>query len=102
MAMGLFAGLILSSGAIPVSDKLQHFVCFLIFGLSFYWIFDLSKKRATQLTAATVGAACVTSEFAQAYLTTRKFDVYDIAANLLGLLSSLMYVLLHGSRVLLC
>lgn len=92
LGLGLIAGLILSSDTIPVNDKLQHFICFLVFGISFYWIFDLSKKRATQLTAVTVGAACVISEVSQAYLTTRIFDFYDIAANVLGLLCSLTYV----------
>lgn len=82
--VGIYAGLLLTSGTIPINDKLQHFVFFLLFGGATYWTPVLSKKRCSQAAAAITVIASITSEFLQAYLTERLFDPVDIVANLLG------------------
>lgn len=80
----LYAGLVAGSGEIPVNDKVQHVVCFLCIGLALYWVPEISKKRATQLTAVLLTLASILSEMLQAYMTVRIFDPVDILANLAG------------------
>ncbi|WBW73430.1 Golgi multispanning membrane VanZ-like family protein [Schizosaccharomyces osmophilus] len=84
---------------IPVNDKLCHFVVFFLLSLVFYWVFDLSRRRATQLTLVVCGlVGCVGSEFVQAFLTLRTFDVFDILANLVGCGLSLMINVMYHKR----
>ena len=85
-----FLGLSPSSSIVPVHDKFQHFFCFFLLSLSFYWILDVSKKKATQFTTITMVAASIASEYLQAILTPRQFDPVDIAANLVGSMGALM------------
>lgn len=81
---GLYLGIVAASGALPINDKIQHVVCYFVMGLSLYWTFDLSKRRAIQFTGAILFVSSVLSEFVQSYLTVRAFDPIDIVANLLG------------------
>ncbi|EPY50167.1 VanZ-like family protein [Schizosaccharomyces cryophilus OY26] len=84
---------------IPVNDKACHFVVFFFLTLVFYWVFDLSRRRATQLTLVVCGlVGSVGSEFVQAFLTLRTFDVFDILANLLGCFLSLMINIMYHKR----
>lgn len=69
---------------IPINDKLQHFLAFFLIGIALYWVLDVSKRRATQVTGTVLFIASVVSEYAQATITTRLFDPADILANLVG------------------
>lgn len=57
----------------------------------FYWIVDTSRRRTIHLTAVTCTLILgIGSEFVQGFLPNdRDFDVYDIAANVLGSLAGL-------------
>lgn len=88
---GLYAGFN-QSNAVPIHDKLQHFLFFLCFGLTLYWI-PMKRKRAIQITVLVAFTASVSSEFIQDYLTSRAFDVLDIVSNCLGSAASLLYVI---------
>ena len=80
----LALGLVISGESVPVNDKLLHFGMFFLMSFSAYWILDLSRRRAIQLTSAVMLVGSIGSEFAQSLLTTRQFDTKDIAANLVG------------------
>ncbi|EEB05216.1 VanZ-like family protein [Schizosaccharomyces japonicus yFS275] len=83
----------------PVNDKIQHFCVFFVLTLVFYWIFDLSRRRAAQLTFIVcflLGA--LGSEFIQSFLSYRTFDVYDIAADWVGSSVALMLDSLYHKR----
>jgi len=68
------------------SDKVLHFLTFLLITLAFYWILETSRRRVLHLTIficpVTLG---IGSEIAQGLLPNgRAFDPYDILANVLG------------------
>ena len=85
-----FCGFHPQSGLIPANDKVQHFISFFCMALSFYWLLDVSKRRATQLSLTTMLLASVVSEYAQAVITpSRLFDPMDIAANIIGSLAAI-------------
>ncbi|ORY84450.1 hypothetical protein BCR37DRAFT_268197 [Protomyces lactucae-debilis] len=79
-----WAGLYINSGTIPVHDKAQHVTLFFLMALSLYWVLDVGKRKATQMTLVVMLAASVGSEFLQSVLTTRTFDPLDIGANVAG------------------
>lgn len=80
----LLLGLVFDGEQVPINDKILHTGMFFLMSFSLYWIVDLSRRRAVQLTAAAMVLASVASEYAQWLLTTRLFDAKDIGANLLG------------------
>nr|POE64844.1 uncharacterized protein c11e3.10 [Quercus suber] len=68
------------------SDKGLHFITFFLLTATFYWIFEIPRRRLIHLTLiiCTAGLA-IASEIVQAALPNdRLFDPYDIAANVLG------------------
>ncbi|KAF1352197.1 hypothetical protein BDV97DRAFT_348944 [Delphinella strobiligena] len=68
------------------SDKVLHFVTFLLITLCFYWILETNRRRVIHLTLiiCTAGLS-VGSEVVQGILPNgREFDPYDILANVLG------------------
>ncbi|CAB11189.2 VanZ-like family protein [Schizosaccharomyces pombe] len=86
---------------VPINDKVCHFFVFFLLTLVFYWVFDLSRRRATQLTILVCGVfGGLGSEFVQSFLTYRTFDLFDIVANLLGCsLALLLNILYHKRRL---
>lgn len=87
----LYLGILAPSGLLPVNDKILHLISFFMMGLSLYWVLDISKRKATQMTAIVLAFFCVSSEVTQSYLTVRPFDSVDIVANMLGSAMSLGY-----------
>ncbi|KAK1831280.1 hypothetical protein QBC39DRAFT_352229 [Podospora conica] len=74
-----------------VNDKVLHFATFFALTLAFYWILDTNRRRTLNLTlfVCTLGLG-VGSEFLQAMLPNgREFDLFDIAANVVGSLGAL-------------
>ncbi|PCH43380.1 hypothetical protein WOLCODRAFT_25874 [Wolfiporia cocos MD-104 SS10] len=95
------------SHALPLNDKLLHFVCLCVATGVFYFIFDVEEDarriwfwRSSPLILT--GVTCfffggIMSEFVQAMLPYKEFQIGDVAANLLG--SSLgLYVAYHLER----
>ncbi|KAL1301642.1 hypothetical protein AAFC00_005865 [Neodothiora populina] len=68
------------------SDKVLHFITFLLITLCFYWILETNRRRVIHLTLliCTAGLS-IGSEVVQGLLPNgREFDPYDILANVLG------------------
>jgi len=77
----------LPTSTIPQSDKVLHFLTFLLLTLFFYWIPEtLNRRRTLQLTLLICTLALgVGSEVLQALLPNgREFDGWDIVANVMG------------------
>ncbi|KWU45204.1 hypothetical protein RHOSPDRAFT_16674 [Rhodotorula sp. JG-1b] len=93
----------LTPSAVPWSDKLLHFICFGIATALFYscWVVEEHARRVTfwrywnelvsLLGFTLVGG--IGSEFVQALLPYKSFQVGDVVANLLG--SGLAVVAMH-------
>ncbi|KAI0762089.1 hypothetical protein BD413DRAFT_585455 [Trametes elegans] len=95
------------SHALPLNDKVLHFVCMAIATGVFYFIFDVEEDarriwfwRSAPLIFS--GVICfffggIISEIVQSMLPYKEFQVGDIAANLLG--STLgLYIAYHLER----
>jgi hypothetical protein len=68
------------------NDKVIHLVFFFITSLVFYWIPDISRRRAMQMTLIVCTLVLgIGSEILQGILTNdRVFDPFDILANIVG------------------
>jgi hypothetical protein len=74
-----------------VDDKILHFLTFFILTTCFYWILDTSRRRSLNFTLLIcTGVLGIGSEFLQDILQNgRKFDFYDIVANIAGSLAAI-------------
>lgn len=84
-------------------DKVAHLVVFFVVTLLFYWSIDTVRKRAVAITLNTCCVAgAVGSEIVQHFATggERKFDIYDLAANVLGSISALVLCYYYHGRLL--
>jgi len=84
------------------SDKVLHFVTFLLLTLAFYWILETSRRRVLHVTIF-ICPVClgIGSEIAQGLLPNgRTFDPYDILANVLGSLVALAASTWYHKRML--
>ncbi|GAA5882169.1 hypothetical protein JCM3774_005452 [Rhodotorula dairenensis] len=89
--------------SVPFSDKVLHFVCFAVATALFYacWVVEEPARRVTfwrywNETVSLVGFTLVGgigSEFVQALLPYKHFQLEDVLANLLG--SGLAVLLMH-------
>ncbi|KAI9680839.1 MAG: hypothetical protein M1817_004279 [Caeruleum heppii] len=77
--------------ALVINDKILHLLAFFLLTLLFYWILDTSRRRVLHLTLITCTLALgIGSEFLQAFLpNARVFDIFDLAANVVGSLAAL-------------
>jgi len=84
------------------SDKLLHFITFLLLTACFYWTIETNKRKNLQLTFVVCTAGLgVGLEFAQAFLPNgRDFDIFDIVANILGSLAGVGACLWYHKRML--
>jgi len=84
------------------SDKLLHFITFFLLTSCFYWMIETNKRKNLQLTLVVCTAGLgVGSEFAQAFLpNNRDFDIFDIAANIVGSLAGVGACLWYHKRML--
>lgn len=85
-----------------INDKLLHLITFFALTVVFYWIVDTNRRRTLNLTLTVCTFSLgVGSEFLQALLPNgRDFDVYDIAANLVGSLAGLALCSWYHKRML--
>ena len=85
-----------------IDDKFLHAVTFLILTITFYWIFDTTRRRTFNFTLVTVTLGLgVCSELLQAFLPNdRQFDPLDIAANLVGSGAALGLCTIYHKRML--
>lgn len=91
----------LNKGSIPNNrDKLVHVIVFFVLTILFYWSIDAPRKRAVNLTLfVCCFVASIGSEFLQHLVTQgeRRFDINDIAANIVGsIFATVLSSLYHG------
>lgn len=72
--------------ALPINDKVLHFIAFALITITFFFSFDAGdwswNARATAIICGCFGA--VGSEFVQGLLPYKQFDSFDIIANIAG------------------
>ena len=73
-----------SPPSVEVSDKLGHFAAYGALMFWFCWLYR--ERRARTACAAGFIALGIGLEFAQGALGSRHFELYDMAANTLGVL----------------
>ena len=85
-----------------MNDKFLHFVTFFLLTIVFYWIVDTNRRRTLNLTLTVCTLVLgVGSEFLQSILPNgRNFDLFDIAANVLGSLAGLGLCTWYHQRML--
>ncbi|KAI8631506.1 hypothetical protein F5Y19DRAFT_397808 [Xylariaceae sp. FL1651] len=83
-------------------DKALHAITFFILTTVFYWVIDTSRRRTLNLTLVVCTVILgVGSEFLQELLPNgRKFDLYDIVANVVGSLGALALCSWYHQRML--
>ncbi|KAL1723942.1 hypothetical protein EV715DRAFT_286002 [Schizophyllum commune] len=89
-----FLGFTNFSHALPLNDKLLHFLCFMVATGVFYFIFDVEEearriwiwRHAGQIMTGFFCFFCggILSEFVQSMLPYKEFQFGDIVANLCG------------------
>ncbi|KAF7428276.1 hypothetical protein PC9H_007497 [Pleurotus ostreatus] len=99
-----FLGFTNFAHALPLNDKILHFVCFMLATGVFYFIFDVEEearriwfwRHANMLLTGFICFFCggIMSEFVQSMLPYKEFQFGDVVANLMG--SSVgLYVAYH-------
>ncbi|KAG9220740.1 hypothetical protein CCMSSC00406_0003839 [Pleurotus cornucopiae] len=99
-----FLGFTNFAHALPLNDKILHFVCFMLATGVFYFIFDVEEearriwfwRHANMLFTGFICFFCggIMSEFVQSMLPYKEFQFGDVVANLMG--SSVgLYVAYH-------
>ncbi|KAF7782278.1 hypothetical protein Agabi119p4_1654 [Agaricus bisporus var. burnettii] len=100
MIMLAFLGFTNFSHALPLNDKLLHFICFALATGVFYFIVDVEENArriwfwryfgliSTTFTCFLCGG--ILSEFVQAALPYKEFQIGDVAANILGSTTGLL------------
>ncbi|KAL1836011.1 hypothetical protein VTJ49DRAFT_5693 [Mycothermus thermophilus] len=86
----------------PFDDKGLHFLTFFILTVTFYWVVDTTRRRATHLSLLLCTAGLgIGSEVLQALLPNgREFDLWDIVANVVGSLAGLGLCAWYHRRML--
>ncbi|KAK2464210.1 hypothetical protein APHAL10511_003667 [Amanita phalloides] len=94
MAILAFLGFTNFSRAVPINDKLLHFLCFAVATIVFYFIIDVEEEARRvwfwrHLAAIFTTFVCffcggILSEVIQSILPYKQFDIEDIFANLVG------------------
>ncbi|KAI5806267.1 hypothetical protein EDC01DRAFT_141895 [Geopyxis carbonaria] len=86
---------------LPVNDKFLHFITFFLLTLCFYWILEASRRRVVNFTFGICTVVLgIGSEFVQNLVSTRKFDVFDILANLVGSALAILLCSWYHNRML--
>ncbi|ATY64093.1 VanZ domain protein [Cordyceps militaris CM01] len=91
LLLAAYAGLTKLQLSHMVNDKLLHFLTFFLLTVVFYWVVDTNRRRTINMTLIICTLILgVGSEFLQSFLPNdREFDMYDIAANIVGSLLGL-------------
>ncbi|KAI9885229.1 MAG: Transcriptional activator spt7 [Watsoniomyces obsoletus] len=101
VGLSAFLGLF-PSRQIPINDKVLHFIDFFLLTITFYFLLDASRRRVINFTLILCTFSLgIGSEILQALVPNgRSFDIYDIAANLLGSLTALGLCSWYHKRML--
>lgn len=85
-----------------VNDKVLHTLTFFILSVVFYWIVDTNRRRTLHMTLVVCTLVLgVGSEFVQSFLPNdRDFDIYDIAANVVGSVAGIGLCAWYHKRML--
>lgn len=91
----------LNKDSVPSNrDKIVHVTVFFVLTILFYWSIDQPRKRAVNMTLLVCCfIASIGSEFLQHFVTggERRFDINDIAANIVGsIFATVLSSLYHG------
>lgn len=85
-----------------MNQQLLHFVTFFILTITFYWIFDTTRRRALNFTlvAMTFGLGLGSEALQGLLLNGGQFNPLTIAANVIGSLLGLGLCSLYHKRML--
>jgi VanZ family protein len=102
LVIAAYVGLTKLQLSVLVNDKLLHFVTFFLLTVVFYWIVDTTRRRTLHMTLMVcTGVLGVGSEFVQSFLPNdRDFDIFDIAANIIGSLAGVALCSWYHQRML--
>jgi VanZ family protein len=102
LVIAAYVGLTKLQLSVLVNDKLLHFVTFFLLTVVFYWIVDTTRRRTLHMTLVVcTGVLGVGSEFVQSFLPNdRDFDIFDIAANIIGSLAGVALCSWYHQRML--
>ena len=73
-------------GAIPYGDKLGHATLYGVMAMLLNYGLSYRKIKGLQLGAVLVLTFAIIEEFSQIYIPSRTFDLYDILADIVGVL----------------
>ncbi len=73
-------------GAIPYGDKLGHATLYGVMAMLLNYGLSYRKIKGVQLGAVLVLTFAILEEFSQIYIPSRTFDLYDILADIVGVL----------------
>ncbi len=73
-------------GAIPYGDKLGHATLYGVMAMLLNYGLSYRKIKGLQLGAVLVLTFAILEEFSQIYIPSRTFDLYDILADIVGVL----------------
>lgn len=82
-------------------DKLVHFVAFGLFAWLVHRALSLPRPLLTRVALATIllcSAYALSDEWHQSFVPGRTFDLWDLAADLAGISTALMLLLLRDRR----
>ncbi len=71
-------------GAIPYGDKLGHATLYGVMAMLLNYGLSYRKIKGVQLGAVLVLTFAILEEFSQIYIPSRTFDLYDILADIVG------------------
>lgn len=91
VAVAGYLGLTSLQTDVYIDDKALHALTFFILSTVFYWILDTTRRRNLNFTLfVCTGVLAIGSEVIQHLLPNgRKFDIYDVVANIVGSLAAI-------------
>jgi len=73
-------------GAIPYGDKIGHATLYGVMAMLLNYGLSYRKVKGLQLGAVLVLTFAIIEEFSQIYIPSRTFDLYDVFADIVGVI----------------
>ena len=73
-------------GAIPYGDKIGHATLYGVMAMFLNYGLSYRKVKGLQLGAVLVLTFAIIEEFSQIYIPSRTFDLYDVFADIVGVI----------------
>ena len=73
-------------GAIPYGDKIAHATLYGVMAMLLNYGLSYKKIKGMQLGAIIVLSFAIIEEFSQIYIPSRTFDLYDVFADIVGVI----------------